>query len=572
MSLSGSHVNAVPPTPVRRRALNISAPTPQSDPKDSKLEKDEPQRLAFQSEAHLPVEDDFPHGMKLALLTLALCLSVFLVALDNTILATALPKITDEFKSLDDVGWYGSAYLLATAATQLLFGKVYTFLPIKWVYVGAISMFEIGSLLCGAAPTSLVLILGRAVAGIGNAGIFSGAVVILAHTVPLAKRPLYTGLAGAMFGIANVAGPLMGGVFTDELTWRWCFYINLPLGAITLLVVIFLFQMPRSGLIRSEAMSFRQRLALCDPWGTLVFVPAIVALLLALQWGGNKYAWTSGTILGLLVSFLVLMMIFVGIQVWKQELATIPPRILKRRSIWSGSLYTFCIGASFIIVTFYLPIWFQAIDGVSAEKSGINNLPLIISLVLASVLAGAIITKIGYYTPFIILSSILTAVGTGLLCTLRVNSNLTQWFPFEVLCGLGVGFGMQQPMLAAQTVLDLKDVPIGTAIIIFAQTIGSALFISIAQNVFTSKLIAGLLANVPGVSSALVLSTGATSLKGAVAPEFLPSVLFAYNEALVAAFYLAAAMASISLIGGFVIEWGNIKTQPKNLDIPVITP
>ncbi|KAJ7089045.1 major facilitator superfamily domain-containing protein [Mycena crocata] len=505
-------------------------------------------------------EDDFPHGIKLALLTLALSLSVFLVAIDNTILATAIPKITDQFQSLDDVGWYGSSYLLTTAATQLLFGKFYTFLPIKWVYVTAIIIFEIGSAICGAAPTSSALIIGRAIAGLGSAGIFSGAMIIVANTVPLGKRPLYSGMIGGMYGIASVAGPLMGGAFTDKLTWRWCFYINLPIGAVTLAVIIFLFKMPKSGQVKREPAPFLERLALFDPLGTFVFVPAIVCLLLALQWGGSKYAWKSGTIIGLLVTFGVLISMFIGIQIWKQERATIPPRIFKQRSIWSSAFYGFCVGAAFYILSFYLPIWFQAINGVSAVRSGIDNLPLILSLVITSIVAGGIIVQIGYYAPFMIASSIVTAVGTGLLTMLTVDSKSSKWIPFEIVCGIGAGMGMQQPFLAAQAVLPLVDVPIGTSIVMFSQTLGGALFISIAQNVFSNKLISGL-ASVPGVSPLLVISAGATSLKSAVPPELLPAVLVAYNKALVSAFYVSVAMSSLSIIGSVVVEWRSVKGQ-----------
>jgi len=174
-----------------------------------------------------PVEEpetEYASGLKLATIMVALCLAVFLVALDNTIIATAIPKITDDFSALNDIGWYASSYLLTSCAFQLLFGKFYTIFSIKWVFLIAIAIFELGSLICGVAPTSIALIIGRAIAGVGSAGIFSGGLIIIAYSVPLPKRPIYTGLVGAMYGIASVVGPLLGGAFTDHLTWRWCFY------------------------------------------------------------------------------------------------------------------------------------------------------------------------------------------------------------------------------------------------------------------------------------------------------------------------------------------------------------
>ncbi|KAJ7136303.1 major facilitator superfamily transporter [Mycena crocata] len=531
------------------------------------------------SSSPVPDEDHFPHGVKLALLTMALSLSVFLVAIDNTILATAIPKITDQFQSLDDVGWYGSSYLLTTAATQLLFGKFYTFLPVKWVYIAAIAVFEIGSAICGAAPNSNALIIGRAIAGLGSSGIFSGAMVIVANTVPLANRPIWSGMIGGVFGVASVAGPLLGGALTDKVSWRWCFYINLPLGAVTLAVVIFLFKMPRSEQTRHEYTTFTERLSLFDPWGTLVFVPAIVCLLLALQWGGSKYPWKSSRIIGLLVAFGVLISIFIGVQLWQKDRATIPPRIFKQRSIWSGAWFVFSLGSAMFVLAFYVRhlftcqkfLWLMhlpasAIDGVSPVRSGINNLPLILSQVFASLFAGAVIVKLGYYTPFILASSLITSVGIGLLTMLTVHSGKSKWIAFEIICGVGAGFGMQQPILAAQAVLTLTDIPIGTSIIMFSQTLGGALFISIAQNVFSNKLISGL-AGVVNVSPALVLSAGATSLKEAVPDAQLPAVLVVYNQALISAFYVSLAMACLSLIGALAIEWRNIKG--KNIEVAV---
>ena len=169
-----------------------------------------------------------PSNAKLLIINLASCIAVLCVALDNTIIATAIPRITDQFQALDDVGWYGSAYLLTTCAFQLLFGKFYGNFNVKWVFLAALALFELGSLICGAAPNSVALIVGRAIAGLGSAGIFSGAQIICAYTVPLEKRAVYTGLIGGTYGVASVIGPLLGGAFTEHVSWRWCFYINLP--------------------------------------------------------------------------------------------------------------------------------------------------------------------------------------------------------------------------------------------------------------------------------------------------------------------------------------------------------
>ncbi|KAJ6615512.1 major facilitator superfamily domain-containing protein [Mycena sp. CBHHK59/15] len=506
-----------------------------------------------------PFEPEYPTGVRLGLLTFALAISVFLVALDNTIIATAIPKITDHFNSLNDVGWYGSAYLLTSASFQLLWGRFYTFLSIKWVYIAAIGIFEFGSLICGVAPTSSALIVGRAIAGVGCAGIFSGALIIVAHSAPLEKRPMFTGLIGTMYGVASVAGPLMGGAFADKVTWRWCFFINLPIGAITLLVMIFMFKSPHQD--KGEAMDYKQRLQQFDPIGTILVIPAVVCLLLALQWGGSTYPWKSGRIIALFVVFGVLTLAFAAVQAWKQDSATLPPRILKTRSIWSGSWFALFLGATFFVFVYYLPIWFQAIKGVSAVKSGIDNLPMILSLVFSMIGTGAATTVIGYYTPFMILSTVLMSVGGGLLTTFQVSTGHARWIGYQVILGVGCGAGMNQPVMAAQTVLDIKDVPTGTALIMFLQTMGGALFVSVAQNIFENKLVSGLARDVPSVDPSIILRAGATSLKDAVPAQFVDAVILVYNKALVSAFYVATATACLSAVGALVIEWKTIKVQ-----------
>lgn len=499
---------------------------------------------------------DYPSGMKLFLINLALCLAVFLMSLDNAIIATAIPKITDQFHSLGDVGWYGSAYTLTTAALQLLFGKFYSFFSIKLVFLIAIGFFELGSLICGVAPNSIALILGRAIAGIGSAGLFSGALIILAHSVPLDKRPIYTGFIGSMYGIASVSGPLLGGAFTDKVTWRWCFFINLPIGAITVAVIAIFFPDPQR---KVKEETWRQRFWQFDPYGTTVFMPAIICLLLALQWGGTTYAWNSWRIIFLFVMFGVLIAVFIFVQHKQQDNATVPPRVFFKRSVWAASSYSFCMGAALLGAVFYLPIWFQAVKGATAVDSGVMNLPMLLSIVVFSLIAGAVVTTVGYYAPFMGVGTVLASVGFGLLTTFKPDTGRPMWIGYQVIAGAGIGLGFQQSFIAVQTVLDMKDVATGTSIITFMQTLGGALFISVSQNVFTNKLVEYVGQYVPGLNPMVVLGTGATAIQHDIAPDQLPGVTLAYNDALTQTFIVFAALSALSVVGAAAIEWKSVK-------------
>lgn len=502
--------------------------------------------------------EEYPSGLKLTIIMVALCLAVFLVALDNTIIATCIPRITDAFHALDDIGWYGSAYLLTTCAFQLLFGKLYTHFNIKLVFLLAITCFEIGSLICGAAPSSTALIVGRAVAGLGAAGIFSGALIIIAHNVPLEKRPNYSSAVIGMYGIASVAGPLLGGALTDHVSWRWCFYINLPIGAVTIVLITLLLKAP--SVQRKQSSSAMAKFLQFDPIGTVVFIPAIVSLLLALQWGGSKYSWSSGRIIALFVIFGLLIMTFIGVQIWKGEDATVPPRIFMQRSILAGTWFGICLGGAFFLFIYYLPIWFQAVKGTTAIGSGIRCLPLILSQVFGVVVCGGLTTRFGFYTPFMFVSTLLMAIGSRLLSTLRVHSSVGMWVGYQLLFGIGSGAGFQQPVLAAQTVLELEDVPIGVAINMFLQLFGGTLFVSVSQNVFTTRLISNVTSSLPELRPQQVVQTGATELRSlARTPEQLGTLLSAYNGALTHSFTVAVVLSCLTLLGAGVMEWKSVK-------------
>ncbi|KAF2189830.1 MFS general substrate transporter, partial [Zopfia rhizophila CBS 207.26] len=499
----------------------------------------------------------YPRPAKVAIIMSSLYIAIFLVALDRTILGTAIPQITNQFHSIGDIGWYGSAYMLTSCGFILLYGRIYTFFSTKWVFLSGLILFEIGSAICGAAPSSTVLIVGRAIAGFGSSGIFTGAILIMMKIVPLHRRPMLQGLFGACFGLASVAGPLLGGVFTSsKATWRWCFYINLPLGGFTMAAVVLLLDLNE----KKPMLSMKEKLIKLDPLGTVLFLPAITCLLLALEWGGTKYEWSEGRVMALLVVFAVLFVAFVTLQYFtRNTTATVPARILFQRCVAFGGFSQFVVGSTMLTVSIYLPLWFQAIKGVSAVKSGIDTIPLILSVVVGSILSGGLTQRIGYYTPFMILGSVLMPIGVGLLTTWTTSTGHSKWIGYQVILGLGIGSSMQQPNLAVQTVLQGKDVPTGTSILAFCQTLGGAIFVAVGQNVFIDKFMQGL-EKIAGIDPAHVIHFGATAFKKNVPKNLLPRVLEAYNYSIVnGTFFAALIVACLAIIGALGMEWRSVK-------------
>lgn len=322
----------------------------------------------------------------------------------------------------------------------------------------------------------------------------------------------------------------------------------------------------------SPALTARERLDQLDPLGTLAFLPGVICLLLALQWGGSKYAWDNARIILLFVLSGVLLIVFVAIQIWKQETATVPPRIIKQRSVASGFYFTICVAGSMMLLVYYLPIWFQAIKGVSAVKSGIMNIPVVLSLVVASIIAGVCVSRIGYYVPFMYASTAIMSIGAGLLTTFTTTTDHEKWIGYQVVYGLGLGLGMQQASVAAQTVLPKKDIPTGAALIMLAQSLGGSIVLSIGETVFTNGLISHLQEALPGQNgddlAHLVANTGATDLRNVVNPKTLPLVLKAYNTAVTKTFTVALCLCCLSLLG-VLGEWKSVKgeKQQKAADV-----
>ncbi|KAK7415312.1 hypothetical protein QQX98_005956 [Neonectria punicea] len=533
-------------------------------PIEPDVEQPEPQGPAFDKEAE---ENYKPKTLKFWLIILSAIVSMFLVALDRTILSTAIPAITDEFDSLGDIGWYGSAYMLTTAAFQLIFGRIYRFYDLRTVFLVSIILFEVGSTLCGAAPNSTAFIIGRAIAGIGSAGIMTGSILTVIPLVPLHKRPMFQSMFGMVFGIASVCGPLIGGAFTGRVTWRWCFYMNLPIGALAFVFLCFFLNSPKKP---QESAPIAKHIMRLDPLGTFFFVPSIICLILALQWGGSMYAWSSWRIIFLFVIFGLTAIAFCTVQVMMPETATVPLRIIKQRTMLAGAGTMFFLAGAMMLSVYYVPLWFQATKGVGPVKSGIYTIPLVTSMVVSAFVSAAFTQRIGYYVPSMLLCPCVMATGEGLLSTFTPTIGSSHWIAYQFLVGFGLGLGMQTVGLAVQTVLPKEDVPTGLAINFFSQQLGGAIFVSAGQTILNTLLVKRL-SGVPGLDPEVIVNTGVTDLRTVVPEQYISKVVSAYNYATTRIFLAAVAVSCAQLVCSLFVEWRSIKkgrqgppaTKPK---------
>ncbi|KAL8663593.1 MAG: hypothetical protein Q9202_003781 [Teloschistes flavicans] len=470
---------------------------------------------------------------------------------DRTIIGTAVPTISKHFNSFGDIAWYEAGFLLPLCMLQLSFGRVYKYYSTKWLLVALVAIFEIGSIVCATAPSSNALIVGRVVQGIGGTGITAGAFMLINLLVPLQSRPKYAGGLGSVFGLASIIGPIAGGYLTS-ITWRWCFWINVPVGGLSLILLLLA---PQTAPPVPPASTWRGKLTQLDPLGFMLIGPAIICLLFAVQWGGTKYAWSDGRIIALFVIFGVLGLTFVASQAWRGDAATIPPKIFFRRSVLCGCIAMFGIGSALVLYSFYLPIWFQVIQGKSPSSSGLSLLPLLLSNVF-SVIGGGIATSVlGYYTPFMILGSAVLVVGSALITTWQASAGPGLWIGFQIITGFGLGLVLQQPNIAVQTVLPDSEVSIGFSLLNFISFLGGNVMVSVSQNLLEMRLIRGLQKVIPDLDPSVLANGGATSLRSMVSGDKLPVLLDVYDDAIRAIWYVALAMACLILLASLGMEW-----------------
>lgn len=496
-------------------------------------------------------------GWKWATVVLAILSSTFLFALDNTIVADVQPVIVEHFNSVSKLSWLSVAFLIGAAATNLVWGKIFGQFNAKWTYIFCVTLFEVGSAICGAAPTMDALIVGRAICGVGGSGMYVGVMTLLAATTTIHERPMYVGGTGLTWGLGTVLGPIIGGAFTDSSAgWRWSFYINLCIGAVCAPVYIFMLpnKDPRPG------VKFLDRAREVDYLGVILTVGAFVSGVMAISFGGITYPWNSGKIIGLFICSGVLF-ILLGLQQVFTIFTTLSRRIfpvefLKRRTIVILFAMTAAGGTAVFIPIYMIPIFFQFTRSDSALESGVRLLPYIFLMVFAVIGNGAILSAYGYYLPWYTLGGILVTVGGALMYTVDDTTSVGRVYGYTVIIGFGVGLFCQASFSVAQAKVQPEMIASAVGFITCAQIVGVTIALAIANSVFLNKSQTSIQAILPNIPTAEIQQAiaGAGSqffadLSGSVKQQVLEAIVAAMSKTYI---LVITAGALVTVLSAFM--------------------
>ncbi|HLX48861.1 MAG TPA: MFS transporter [Streptosporangiaceae bacterium] len=490
-----------------------------------------------------PAQDQAQHGRHLIVIYAALMLAILLAALDQTIVSTALPTIVGDLGGLNRLSWVVTAYLLATTVSTPLWGKLGDQYGRKGLFQAAIVIFLGGSALCGLSQDMNMLIAFRALQGLGGGGLMVLAQAIVGDVVPARERGRYQGAFGAVFGVASVAGPLLGGFFVDNLTWRWVFYINLPVGVVALAVIAAVLP------ARSARQSHR-----IDYLGTILLGASATCIVLLTSWGGTTYGWGSGVIIGLAAAAVVL-----AVAWWRSAgraaEPVLPLRLFRDPVFSAAGAIGFCAGFAMFGALAFLPLYLQVVRGVSATLSGVYLLPMVVGMLLTSITSGQLISRWGRYKIFPIIGTVLLALALFLLSRLSLTSPTAVMWLYFLILGLGLGLILQVLVIAVQNSADYADLGAATSGATFFRSIGASFGVAIFGSIFSNRLASEVVSQLHGVPLPAGFNPAQVQAKPALI-RALPAVLrgdvlHAFSLSMQTVFLAAVPVA----LAAFVLSW-----------------
>ena len=464
---------------------------------------------------------------------------MLLAALDQSIVGTALPVIVSDLGGLNHLSWVVTAYLLTSTAMTPLWGKISDLYGRRIIFQLTIIIFLIGSALCGLSQNMPQLIAFRAIQGIGGGGLMAIAFAIIGDVIPPRERGRYQGYFGAVFGLSSVAGPLLGGWITDTISWRWIFYINLPIGAVALVVTSIALKMP-----------VIKRNHKIDYLGASMIVAGVTSLLLYLNWAGEHYGWTDPNALMLVGLAIVFTIAFVFVE-FRADEPIIPMRLFRNQIFTVGNIFGFLIGFAMFGGAIYLPLYFQAVMGMSPTRSGLAMLPMVIGIFSMSIVSGQLITRTGKYKIYPIIGSVILIASLILLSTIKMDTAYWVIAIYAYLFGTGLGLAMMTIVTPIQNAVEMRDMGVATSSTTFGRSLGGAIGVALFGAILSTRLGHYLLeafSKVGGAASSVNINSNDVSALQSLPEPTRTLVLTAYTHAITDIFLVAIPIIVIALI------------------------